>query len=120
MRGLRLASALLLLSVGCASHQPHSVAVTKGAFKVSGVEARRGLWLFWRGFAIVGLTSANVALIAHRVPEAAFLTSAGISLLWWGNTQAVHAVDCQGARWWYGLGAGCGTVVAMSVTAWLT
>lgn len=83
------------------------------------VEARRGLSLFWRGLAIVGLTSANVAMIAHHATGPAFLTSAGISLLWWGNTQAVHAVDVPGARWWYGLGAGCGTVVAMSVTAWL-
>ena len=42
MRGLRLASALLLLSVGCASHQfpSGSGAVTEGAFKVSGVDGR--------------------------------------------------------------------------------
>ena len=90
-----------------------------GPLSLLSVEATRGLWLFWRAFAIVGLTAANVAMIAHQWPGAAFGTSAGISLLWWGNTQAVHGQDFPGARWWYGLGAGCGTVVAMTLTGWL-
>ena len=81
-------------------------------------EARGALWLFWRGLVIVGLTSANVAFIARAMPDAAFLTSVGISWVWWGNTQAVRARTCPGAAGWYSLGAGCGTVVAMAATAW--
>jgi hypothetical protein len=90
-----------------------------GWLSLLSVEATRGMWLFWRAFAIVGLTAANVAMIAHGWQGGAMVTSAGISLLWWGNTQAVHARNCPGARWWYALGAGCGAVAAMTLTGWL-
>ena len=80
---------------------------------------RDAAWLFGRGFAIVGLTSANVAFISHQWPAAAMATSTAISVLWWGNSQATHRRDFPGARWWYGIGAGCGTIAAMAATALL-
>lgn len=71
------------------------------------------LWLLWRGASIVSLTAANVALIAGHHTGAAFVTSAAISVVWWGNSAAVSRVTIPDARWWYGLGAGLGTAVAM-------
>lgn len=87
-----------------------------GVLSLRSLEAQRALWLFWRGFLIVGLTSANVAFISHGSSGAAMATSVAISVTWWGNSQATHRRDFHGARWWYGLGAGCGTVVAITVT----
>jgi hypothetical protein len=71
--------------------------------------------LFLRGFCIVGLTAANVAFIAHRNYPLAMLTSYGISVLWWTNSQQAHRSTVPGARWVYAAGAAAGTLVGMAL-----
>ncbi len=72
--------------------------------------------LFLRGLCIVGLTSANVAFIAHHSYPMAMLTSYGISALWWDNSKETHRSRVAGARWVYAAGAASGTLLAMAVT----
>lgn len=74
------------------------------------------LVLFLRGLCIVGLTSSNVAFIAHHDVPMAILTSYGISALWWTNSQQAHRSTVYAGRWIYAAGAATGTLVAMMVT----
>ncbi|MFM2124262.1 MAG: hypothetical protein RL328_713 [Acidobacteriota bacterium] len=72
--------------------------------------------LFLRGLAIVGLTSANVAFIAHHHDALAVASSYGISLAWWGNSRETHRSRVRGAKWIYAAGAATGTLLALWVT----
>ncbi len=65
---------------------------------------------------LVGLTSANVAFIAHHDLSLAALSSYGISMLWWGNSRETHRSRIRGARWIYAAGAATGTLLALLVT----
>lgn len=72
--------------------------------------------LFLRGLVIVGLTSANVAFIAHHSYGLAALSSYGISVAWWSNSRETHRSRIAGARWIYAAGAATGTLLALLVT----
>ena len=67
-----------------------------------------------RGFVIVALVAWNVRHVANGDYIAAFFTGTAISVFWWLNAgMASEAKQHRGAALWYGLGAGCGTVVGM-------
>lgn len=74
-----------------------------------------GLRLAWRGFQIVVLTAANVYQVAHSHYLGAFLCGTGISVVWFTNAKTAGVSEVRFANWWYGLGAGCGTVTGMAL-----
>jgi hypothetical protein len=76
---------------------------------------RDGLRLAWRGFVIVILTATNVFQIAHEHYLGAFLVGTLISVVWFGNAKRAGHSDVRHAAWWYGLGAGLGTVAGMAL-----
>lgn len=74
-----------------------------------------GLRLAARGFVIVILTATNVYQIAHEHYIGAFVIGALISVVWFGNAKNAGRSDVAGAAWWYGLGAGLGTIAGMAL-----
>jgi uncharacterized membrane protein YoaK (UPF0700 family) len=72
--------------------------------------------IFLRGFVIVALVALNVRNVAGGDYALAFVTGCAISVCWWLNAGlASEARKNRSAALWYGLGAGCGTVVGMWV-----
>jgi hypothetical protein len=70
--------------------------------------------IFGRGFVIVALVSWNVRNVSSGDYGLAFLTGCAISVCWWLNAgMASRAKQSRSSALWYGLGAGCGTVVGM-------
>lgn len=71
------------------------------------------LKVWWRAFAIVSCTAANVVNVSGGHYGFAFLTGGLLSAIWWGNSRtAAHSVlPRAGAA--YALGAACGTVFGM-------
>jgi hypothetical protein len=77
------------------------------------------LHLFWRGFVIVLLTSANVGQIARGHYGGAFLGGTAISFVWWGNSRGAARSEVRFAREAYAFGAGCGTLCGMLLVRWI-
>ena len=75
--------------------------------------------LFGRGFVIVILTATNVYQIAHGHYPGAFVCGMAISCVWWTNAKTSGRSDVPFAGFWYGLGAGCGTLAGMLLMRWM-
>lgn len=74
--------------------------------------------LMVRGFLIVLLTAANIYQIAHKHYAGMFVVGMAISIVWWANAKTSSVTTVPGARYWYGVGAGCGTVAGTALMAW--
>lgn len=75
--------------------------------------------LFLRGWLQVALVAANVAFVGQQHYQLAFLSSLGISGIWWANSSSAGK-----SRDWrdgiaYTAGAACGTVSGMWLARWL-
>ena len=73
------------------------------------------LRIFWRAFAIVLPTGANVSFIAQQRWGWVFACGFAISGLWWHNARVAARSDLPGAWLAYALGA----AVASVLGAWL-
>lgn len=71
--------------------------------------------LFARGFLMVFLVSANTYFISHFDLVAAGVVGTTISVIWFSNARTAGRSELPGAAIVYGLGAGVGTMVGMSV-----
>lgn len=80
--------------------------------------AGRVTTLFARAFLQVSLVTLNVALISRQSYALAFLTSCGVSALWWQNVQASSRSDSKLDMLAYTLGAGVGGVSGMWLGWW--
>jgi hypothetical protein len=70
------------------------------------------IWL--HGFLLVSLVAWNVRHVANGEYLPAFFTGSAISICWWLNARlAAEARTHPTSALWYGLGAGCGTVMGM-------
>jgi hypothetical protein len=72
----------------------------------------RNLRAFLRGAPIAGLSACGVLAIQSGNLWLVALSSLGINLLWASNVRAVSQTE---GRWWFALGAACGSVL----TVWL-
>jgi hypothetical protein len=77
-----------------------------------------GLRLTARGFVIVILTATNVYQIAHEHYAGAFVVGTLISVVWFTNAKSAGHSEVPCAKWWYGIGAGLGTIAGMSAMQW--
>lgn len=67
-----------------------------------------------RGFLIVTLVAWNVVNVASHQYGWALVTGTLVSVVWWQNASIVsEAKKHPRASWWYGLGAGLGTIAGM-------
>lgn len=73
------------------------------------------LLVWWRAFAIVSCTAANVVNVSRGHYGLAFITGGLLSAVWWGNSRAAAHSSLRGAGAAYALGAACGTVFGMWV-----
>lgn len=73
--------------------------------------------IFLRGFLIVLLTALNVGQIAGRHYGGALVGGFLISFVWFGNSRTAAFAEARFSREAYALGAACGTVCGMWLTA---
>lgn len=67
-----------------------------------------------RGFVLVTLVAWNVVNVSQHAYGWALLTGTLVSLVWWQNaSMAAEARKHPSGCWWYGIGAGFGTVAGM-------
>lgn len=71
------------------------------------------LLVWWRAFAIVSCTAANVVNVSRGHYGLAFLTGGLLSAIWWGNSRTAAHSSLPGAVFAYSFGAACGTVAGM-------
>jgi hypothetical protein len=97
--------------------RPYSCAAARAGRICERGRRRVKAWqIFLRGFVIVALVALNVRNVAGGDYGLAFVTGCAISVCWWLNAGlASEARKKRAAALWYGLGAGCGTVVGMWV-----
>ena len=69
--------------------------------------------IWWRAFAIVSCTAANVVNVSQGHFGAAFITGGVLSAIWWGNARTAAHSPVIGARYAYAFGAACGTIFGM-------